>query len=112
MTHPEPVGGFENWTVEEVRVRLAARPGEGTIIDVRTPGEHRMGHIPGAVLLPLQTIPHHVDDVRAMPRPLFIHCEHGVRSMQAAQFLAHAGVGGIVNMREGFAAWTGEVETG
>src|SRR4051812_28269071 len=108
----EPVGGFETWSCEDVKKRLAERPGEGTVVDVRTPQEHARGHIPGALLVPLQTIPHRLEELRALPRPLFVHCEHGVRSLQAAQFLAHAGVGGVVNVREGFCAWDGEVEAG
>ena len=52
MTQGNPVGGFETWSAEQVRARLA-EPDECTVLDVRTPNEHRMGHIPGSHLLPL-----------------------------------------------------------
>ncbi len=84
-----------------------------TVLDVRTPGEHaRLGHLPGARLLP-------VDLVMAAPavlpedgRPLLVYCEHGVRSAHAAGVLAAAGLGPIYDLAGGMAAWRGAREFG
>ncbi|MEW6322596.1 MAG: rhodanese-like domain-containing protein [Acidobacteriota bacterium] len=83
------------------------------VLDVRTPGEHaRLGHIPGAWLLP-------VDLIAAAPavlpddgRPVLVYCEHGVRSVAAARVLVQAGVGSVFNLGGGLAAWSGPREFG
>lgn len=78
------------------------------VLDVRTPDEfRRLGHIPGAWLLP-------VDLVAAAPpvlpmdgKPVLVYCEHGVRSVAACQWLGLAGVTPLINMAGGMSAWTG-----
>ncbi|MGE0363268.1 MAG: rhodanese-like domain-containing protein [Vicinamibacterales bacterium] len=93
-------------------VRLVAE-GAVTVVDVRTPQEHaRLGHIPGARLLP-------VDVVAAGPavlpddgRPLLVYCEHGVRSRVAAAVLAAAGTAPVLELRGGLAGWRGPREFG
>lgn len=84
-----------------------------TILDVRTPDEHaRLGHLPGAWLLP-------VDLVMAAPavvpddgRPVLVYCEHGVRSARAAGLLAASGLGPIYDLAGGMAEWRGPREFG
>ena len=96
---------------EEAAAVLAA--GGVTVLDVRTPAEYvRLGHLPRARLLP-------VDLVMAAPavlpedgRPLFVCCEHGVRSAHAAGVLAAAGLGPIYDLAGGMAAWRGAREFG
>jgi rhodanese-related sulfurtransferase len=69
-------------TVEEVKKRLNS--GENlALIDVREPFEHRIASIEGADLLPMQTVPDHLDALRekAAAAPLIVICHHGVRSL-------------------------------
>ena len=53
------------------------------VLDVRTPREHEeLGHIPGALLLPVELV---AAAPAALPddgRPVVVVCEHGVRSRQ------------------------------
>jgi rhodanese-related sulfurtransferase len=87
--------------------------GAVTVVDVRTPDEFaRLGHVPGAHLVP-------VDVVAAGPavlpddgRPLLVYCEHGVRSRHAAEVLAAAGLAPVLELRHGLSAWTGPREFG
>ena len=76
-------------------------------LDVRTPREHEeLGHIPGALLLPVELV--HAAPA-ALPddgRPVVVVCEHGVRSRQAAAILAEAGIQ-VSNMTGGMSRWTG-----
>ena len=70
---------------------LERRHGDGLIlIDVREPDEYESGHVPGAVLIPLQSVP---DSLAEIPDAGEIHliCASGGRSMHAAQFLAGSG---------------------
>ena len=95
-----------NVTPEEAE-RLVAQQSVH-VVDVRTPGEYeRLGHIPGAILLP-------VDLVAAGPATLprdgkgtLVLCEHGIRSAHAARLLSRAGVPDVLNMTGGMARWRG-----
>jgi rhodanese-related sulfurtransferase len=92
--------------------RLLAE-GAVTVVDVRTPDEYaRLGHLPGARLLP-------VDVVAAGPavlpedgRPLLVYCEHGIRSAHAARVLASARTTPVLELARGLAEWTGPREFG
>jgi rhodanese-related sulfurtransferase len=61
------------------------------VMDVREPYEYASGHVPGAKLVPLASLPVHVG---ALPRhqPVYIICATGNRSLTAARLLAGRGV--------------------
>ena len=87
-------------------LRLVAA-GSVHVLDVRTPEEHRrLGHIPGAILLPVDLV---VSGVATLPRdrPLLVHCEHGVRSVYACEVLERAGFDDLVHLTGGLATWSG-----
>ncbi|HUH27516.1 rhodanese-like domain-containing protein [Gelidibacter sp.] len=65
---------------------------ESTIIDVRTPLEFMGGSVFGAVNIPLNEIPHRLDELKAMKAPLILCCASGMRSGQAADFLINEGL--------------------
>lgn len=62
-----------------------------TVIDVREPHEYAGGHVPGARLVPLGTIPLRLDELPA-GEPVYLVCAVGARSAQAAQYLSQRGV--------------------
>ena len=74
-------------SVAELRAELSQ---DAALIDVREPSEYARGHVPGARLVPLATVPSALSDLPA-DRPLFVICEVGSRSAQAAAFLRHHG---------------------
>jgi rhodanese-related sulfurtransferase len=65
---------------------------EGTIVDVRTTQEFMGGSVPGAVNIPLNEIPHRIDELKEMKTPLILCCASGNRSGQAENFLNHQGI--------------------
>ncbi|NEM92420.1 rhodanese-like domain-containing protein [Galbitalea soli] len=81
---------------------LAAAPG-ATVIDVREPFEFVSGHVPQAVNIPLGSLIERIGELPA-DETLYIICEAGGRSAQAAQYL-----GGLdydaVNVVGGTGAW-------
>ena len=83
-----------------------------TIVDVRTAGEFRSHRIPGARLVPLHELAARVDEVLALPGPLVVHCEHGIRSLDASVYLVWRGGRDVYNVVEGIAAWSGPLEQG
>ncbi|PSL38009.1 rhodanese-related sulfurtransferase [Labedella gwakjiensis] len=74
-----------------------------TVIDVREPDEFAGGHVPGAVNVPLQTVPDSLD--RFDPeKPVYLICQAGMRSERAATFLDARGFD-TVNVTGGTSAW-------
>jgi phage shock protein E len=61
---------------------------KGTIVDVRSPIEFMGGHVAGSVNIPLQEIPHRLDEVKNLNAPLILCCASGNRSGQAKVFLS------------------------
>lgn len=70
---------------------------EVTLIDVREPFEFAMGHAPGAVNIPLGTVPSRIDEFRKMPQPVVLYCRSGNRSGQAAMYLKACGLSEAYN---------------
>lgn len=80
--------------------------GELRLIDVRESDEYvgPLGHIPGAELVPLATVP---DAARAWDRdqPVLLICRSGARSARAAALLAGLGFRNLYNLVGGMTAW-------
>jgi rhodanese-related sulfurtransferase len=68
-----------------------------TIVDVRTEGEFAGGHVAGSINIPLNEVPHRVDEFKNMSKPLVLCCLSGGRSGQATQYLAQQGVDQVYN---------------
>ena len=88
-------------TVHQLKDVLDA--GEALVVDVREPDEFARGHVPGARLVPLQTVPSLVGELPA-DEPVYLVCAVGARSAHAAMFLAHHGVD-AVNVDGGTRDW-------
>jgi rhodanese-related sulfurtransferase len=96
---------------DEARALLAT--GGAIALDVRSPGEYeQLGHIPGAWLIPVDLIASAPAVLPGDGRPLLVYCEHGVRSVAASRLLLEAGVGGVLNLAGGLAAWSGPRDFG
>ena len=102
---------FNRISQEDAKEMMEMEDGH-VIVDVRRQDEYRKGHIPGAVLIPNESIsvapPEQLPDKHQV---ILIYCRTGARSKQAAQKLADMGYtnlyefGGIMN-------WTGPVVKG
>lgn len=78
------------------------------IIDVREENEVAAGKIPGAVNIPLGSLPSRVNDLDKASEYIMV-CRSGGRSGRASQFLESEGFD-VTNMTGGMLAWEGEVE--
>ncbi len=80
-------------------------------LDVRTPREFaELGHIPGAILLPVDLIPTALATLPRDGKPLLVYCEHGIRSAHAARFLTRCGFRPVLNLAGGMSSWAGPRE--
>ena len=66
------------------------------IIDVRTPGEFKAGHIRGAVNIPLQTISSQLERIKR-DKPVITCCASGMRSASAKSILKSSGFEEVYN---------------
>lgn len=85
---------------------LRERPKDVRIIDVREPSEFtgELGHIPGAELLPLGTVPAVVSTWNR-DADLLVVCRSGGRSARAAQQLGAMGFRRVMNLVGGMLAY-------
>ena len=92
-------------TVREIDVEEFAQHVESgaRIIDVREPDEYAAGHVPGAELIPLGTVPDLLDRFGG-DGPTYVICRSGGRSMRAAELAAEHGHT-VVNVAGGTGAW-------
>jgi len=92
----------------EVAERLRA-PEPPLLIDVREPWEHRIAHVEGARLVPLDSLPAALSTLDPEGDYVML-CHHGVRSQRAALFLRARGIQRVANLRGGIDAWSAEVD--
>ncbi len=76
------------------------------IIDVRETNEINAGTIPGAIPMPLATVPLRMHELDKQ-RPLVFICRSGARSAQACAYLQQQGFDNVHNLRGGMFAWAG-----
>jgi rhodanese-related sulfurtransferase len=74
------------------------------LVDVRNDDEVARGIIPGATHIPLAMIPARADALDG-DNALVLYCHSGIRSAQAAAFIAGKGREQVYNLRGGVLAW-------
>jgi rhodanese-related sulfurtransferase len=90
-------------SVDTLAENLAAAGSKARLIDVREVDEYREGHVAGAELIVLGTVPDNIDQFRG-EGPTYIICKSGARSMRAAEFLATQGID-ATNVAGGTMGW-------
>ncbi|MFN3431641.1 MAG: rhodanese-like domain-containing protein [Candidatus Sericytochromatia bacterium] len=78
------------------------------VVDVREPGEHADGHIPGCVLMPLGSVTQRLGEL-PRDREIVVVCRSGARSAMATKAMRDAGLQAH-NMEGGMLAWRGPTE--
>jgi hydroxyacylglutathione hydrolase len=74
------------------------------IVDVRGPDEWRHGHLPGAIHIPLASLPDRIDELD-QSAPIVLHCKGGSRSAIATSFLNARGLSNVSNLLGGYTEW-------
>ena len=80
--------GFGNKT-KQVKEFMAKG---AVIIDVRTEGEFKSGHIEGSKNIPLHEISSKIDAIKKLQKPIIACCRSGMRSGQANMILKNNGI--------------------
>jgi rhodanese-related sulfurtransferase len=79
------------------------------VLDVREPWETALCRIEDSVVAPLSTVPGVLERLPA-DRPIVVTCHHGMRSLQAVNWLRRNGRTGAVNLAGGIDAWARQIE--
>lgn len=94
---------YKKITAEEAKERMD-KDDKVVILDVRTEEEYQEGHVPGAIVIPNETISSGpLEELPDMDQEILVYCRSGNRSAQAAKKLAEAGYtqvydfGGIID---------------
>ena len=101
---------YQQISQDEAKRMMEADDGH-VVVDVRRQDEYDAGHIPGAVLIPNESIA--ADPPAELPDPdqiILIYCRSGNRSKQAAQKLFDMGYTNVYEFG-GISTWTGEIVT-
>lgn len=80
----------------------ALRDGGATLVDVRTPDEFAVGHIPGALNVPLESLRERHEQLRGLD--LVVNCQVGQRGHTATRMLDQLGHR-VRNLDGGFRTW-------
>lgn len=87
-------------SVEQLEAALAAG---AKLIDVREDDEYDDGHVPGAIHVPLSTVPESIEMFRS-DGDTYVICKGGGRSLRACEFLEGVDVV-TINVAGGTMAW-------
>lgn len=103
---------FEYTQISQDEAKQMMEKDDGhVIVDVRRADEYAEGHIPGAILIPNESIEN--EPPEELPDPdqiILVYCRSGRRSKEASQKLADMGYSHVYEFG-GIIDWTGEVVT-
>jgi rhodanese-related sulfurtransferase len=80
------------------------------LIDVREPAEHAICHIEGSTLIPMQSIPRHLNELDADGARIVVVCHHGVRSLAVADWLRRQGIENCQSLTGGIDLWSLQID--
>ena len=101
MATKDPREPFTRISVEEADEMLKSG---AAVIDVRELHEYDSGHVPGATLIPVNTVYKRREELPQDKDVIFV-CAVGQRSALAAEMAAAAGLTRIFNLEGGTEAW-------
>ncbi|HYM16164.1 MAG TPA: rhodanese-like domain-containing protein [Dehalococcoidia bacterium] len=92
--------------VDVAEAKQLVESGEVAVIDVREPHEYAAGHVPGATLIPVNSVFARREELPKEGKILFV-CAVGQRSALAAEMAAAAGLPAdrLYNLDGGTDAW-------
>lgn len=94
--------------VETLNARQAAEllpTTELDVIDIREENEWAAGHVPGARVVPFETLRDNPDAFLTKDRPVLFICAKGVRSLAMAKLADRLGYAKIYNLDGGTNGW-------
>jgi len=99
------LAGRRSISSQELQQAMAAGQ-KIVLLDVRSEGEYSQGHIPGAVLMPLQQVLAAPDDVPGKgEKSIVVYCESGYRAGKACSALISAEYPNVLHLEGDMSEW-------
>jgi hydroxyacylglutathione hydrolase len=86
------------------QLRKLTDKSEVQLVDVRGPDEWRRGHLPGAIHIPLASLPERMEELDPS-MPVVLQCRGGGRSSIATSLLQSHGITNASNLAGGYESW-------
>ena len=105
------IAGYHRISPEEAKQQIDTEP-DLVLLDVRTPAEYQERHIPGARLVPNETITDQLIAGVPVEAKIIVYCRTGRRSEDAAKKLLAMGYQQVYDMAGGIVKWPYATEPG
>jgi len=102
-----PPGSRFDIACAELKQRLASE--RITLVDVRSPAEHRICALPNSVLIPLPELEDRLHELDPADR-IVVYCKAGIRGAKAVSLMHDEGFDSARNLAGGILAWAREVD--
>jgi phage shock protein E len=98
-------GDQETITPKELLERMGTDDAP-IVLDVRSPFEFRMGHVPGAYNLEDRQVPSRIAELKQLAdREIVVYCEVGPRARWVESYLKQNGFTNVRHLQGDFAGW-------
>jgi rhodanese-related sulfurtransferase len=99
-------GNYEDISVDEAYKMMKKSRGNLVVLDVRNQSEYNLGHMYGAVLIPVYELEEMISELQDyINTPIIVYCKAGSRSPIACEILAEYNFTKVYNMLGGILAW-------
>jgi rhodanese-related sulfurtransferase len=99
--------GYRDIHADELHALLDSNSG-AQLVDVRSRGEYKAGHLANARLLPLPELASRLSELDPQ-EVVILYCHSGARSQRAARMLAERGFGEVGHLAGGIVRWKGGI---
>lgn len=100
---------MREFSAKELQAHLEASADEPLLLDVREQWEFDKARIDGSILVPMRSVPGHMQELDPA-RETVVICHHGIRSRMVGRFLESQGFTNVINLSGGVAAWATDVD--
>ena len=105
IDYEEFCGGISTGSIRSERVEPVETSFEGaSLLDVRETWEAEIASLPGALLVPLGTLPDVIDSLDPAEEWV-VYCHHGIRSQKALELMKQHGFAHVRHLEGGIDAW-------
>lgn len=102
-----PTKGLRNLGAKDFENGMAESPSR-ILLDVREPQEYKRGYIPGAKNIPLSQLHGRLEEI-PKEKDVFLYCQSGMRSKNAARVLLKNGYSNLSQLQGGIGTWKGKI---
>jgi rhodanese-related sulfurtransferase len=75
------------------------------VLDVRSADEFNQGHIDGAINIPHYAVLDEINTLKALNKPIVVHCRSGKRAWKAEKMLMKNGVTNLLHLQGDMVNW-------